>query len=92
MKKLIEMDPTGVPCRVVDEETIEKQYGWIFFYNSTKFIETGVFSYRLAGNGPVIVNKHDGTVAFFGTSKSPLEFVEEYERKWAKNKVDRDMI
>jgi hypothetical protein len=36
---------------VVESETIEKPYGLVFFYNSTKFVETGIFSYPLAGNG-----------------------------------------
>lgn len=80
-KKLNEMDPTGEPCVVVDSHTIEKPFGWVFFYNTKKFVETGVFRYRLAGNGPVIVNKHDGTIEFFGTVKPPSEFIAEYESK-----------
>jgi len=82
-KKLSDMDPTGEPCVVVDSHTIEKPFGWVFFYNTKKFVETGVFRYRLAGNGPVIVNKHNGSVEFFGASRPPLEIVEEYEQKLA---------
>ena len=82
-KKLREMDPTGEPCVIVDSHTIEKSFGWVFFYNSKKFVETGISRYRLAGNGPVIVNKHNGSVEFFGSSKPPLEIVEEYEQKLA---------
>lgn len=36
---------------------------------------------RLAGNGPMIVNKLGGTIEFFGTAKSPLTYIEEYERR-----------
>ena len=83
LRQMSTPDDPDDPFVVVDEDTIEKPFGWVFFYDSKKFLETGVFSYRLAGNGPAIVNKHDGTVEFFGTNKPPLELVDEYERKWA---------
>ena len=73
----------SVPVALVDEETIERPLCWVFFYNSKQFLETGIFEHRLAGNGPVIVNKKTGDVEFFGTFRSPLFFVEEYEKKWA---------
>jgi hypothetical protein len=79
--KLQNMSTSDDPFAIVDAETIEKPFGWVFFYNSQKYLETGEFSYRLAGNGPVIVNKHNGSVEFFGASRPPLEIVEEYERK-----------
>jgi hypothetical protein len=52
----------------------------MFFYNSKRFLETGDFLYLLAGNGPVIINRHTGSVELFGTGKPPLEIVDEYER------------
>ncbi len=82
-KKLLQMSTSDDPFVVVDTDTIERPFGWVFFYNSKKFLETGEFTFRLAGNGPVIVDKHGGTVEFFGVSRPPLEIVEEYERKWA---------
>ncbi len=81
LKRLVEMDPRGEACVIADEGTIEKPYGWVFFYNTKKYLETKQVRYALAGNGPVIVNKHTGTVDFFGTNKPPLEIVTEYEQK-----------
>jgi hypothetical protein len=81
-KKLQEMRPSD-PFVVVEKSTIERPFGWVFFYNSKKFVETGEFGDRLLGNGPVIVNKHNGSVEFLGSSRPPLEFVEEYERRLA---------
>lgn len=46
---------------IFDEFTIEKDFGWVFFYNSRKFVETEEFSYCLAGNAPIIVNRFDGS-------------------------------
>jgi hypothetical protein len=66
---------------VVDESTIEKPFGWIFFYQSKKFLETGIFMHRLAGNGPVFVNKVTGEINFFG-SLPPFEVIlADYEKK-----------
>ena len=77
------MSTSADPFVVVEKNTVEKPFGWVFFYNSKRYVETGEFRYRLAGNGPVIVNKHNGSVEFFGTNKPPQEIVEEYEKKLA---------
>jgi len=79
--KLRTMSPRDDSYIVVDADTIERPFGWVFFYNSKKFLETGAFSHRLAGNGPVIVNKHDGTIEMFGASKPPMTIIAEYERR-----------
>ena len=68
------------PFVVVESQIIEKPYGWVFFYNSKSFVETGLLQYTLAGNGPVIVNKYDGTVQFLGSSEAQLEVLGEYDR------------
>ena len=75
------MSPKDDLFVVADQGTIVKPYGWVFFYNSKMFLEKGINSYRLAGNGPVIVNKHTETIEFFGTNKPPQEIVLEYEQK-----------
>ena len=80
-KKLRQMGPLDDAFVVVDAGTIEKPYGWVFFYKSQKCIETGENSRRLAGNGPVIVNKHGASVQFFGTANSIETLICEYEAK-----------
>ncbi|MCF6112625.1 YrhB domain-containing protein [Mesorhizobium muleiense] len=44
-----------------ENETIEIEKGWIFFYNTRSFIEDGDSIAALAGNGPISVTK-DGMV------------------------------
>ncbi|WP_046658604.1 YrhB domain-containing protein [Lysobacter capsici] len=46
---------------LVPEHTQEIARGWVFFYNSREFVETGNASAMLAGNGPILVER-DGTV------------------------------
>jgi hypothetical protein len=57
------------------------------FYNSKRFLETGEFSHRLAGNGPVIVNKHDGTIEFFGAREPVETVIQDYVRRLQDRKV-----
>jgi len=46
---------------VIHGETVELAEGWVFFYNSREFAETGDFGHSLAGNGPIFVDR-DGLV------------------------------
>jgi hypothetical protein len=57
---------------VLDDDTIEKAFGWVFFYDSKRHAETGDFRDALAGNAPIVVTKADGQVHETGTA-FPLE-------------------
>ena len=65
---------------ILDEATIGRDFGWVFFYDSSRHIETGEFSDALAGNAPIMVNKHDGSLHVTGTHKAVEAFIEAYER------------
>ena len=62
----------GVTMVIVDEATTEIPEGWIFFYDSREHIETGDFSFCIAGNAPLVVCREDGRVLHTGTAE-PLE-------------------
>jgi hypothetical protein len=64
---------------VVDEATIGKDYGWIFFYNSRRYLETNNLSYALAGNGPIVVERKDGALTQLGTALPLEESINNYE-------------
>jgi Immunity protein 35 len=64
---------------ILDEFTIEKDFGWVFFYDSHKFIETKETSYRIFGNAPVIVNRFDGSTHYTGTARETEYYIAEYE-------------
>ncbi|WP_213742641.1 YrhB domain-containing protein [Bradyrhizobium sp. dw_411] len=42
---------------LIHEATVEIKEGWIFFYNSREFVETGAFSASLLGNGPIFIDR-----------------------------------
>lgn len=72
---------TGEELTLLVEETIEKEFGWVFFYNSRKFVETGSFQHMLAGNAPFVVDALDGSVVFADTANPIDEFIQEYSDK-----------
>ena len=84
-EKLRQMSASENPLVVVETNTIERPFGWVFFYNSQKYIETGVLRLRLAGNGPIIVNKISHAVEFFGTNKPVQTLIEDYENSLSDN-------
>jgi hypothetical protein len=63
---------------LLDEHTIEVDFGWIFFWTSTKYRETGEFRYAVAGNGPLIVDRRDGSVHEASTARTIEETIESY--------------
>ncbi|MDX2241943.1 MAG: YrhB domain-containing protein [Leptolyngbyaceae cyanobacterium bins.302] len=73
-------DVNGGHPVLLDEATIERNFGWVFFYDSSKHIETGELRDAIAGNAPIIVNKYDGSIHVTGTHKSVFDFIDAYER------------
>lgn len=60
-------------------ETIECRSGWVFFFNSRKFLQTGDPKYTLAGNGPVLVDMRSGEVVQLGTAHAVRDYIAHYE-------------
>jgi hypothetical protein len=56
----------------------EGDYGWIFSYQSKKFMETKDGLYALMGNQPLLVDKHTSTVVHVSTRHSFDQSVANY--------------
>jgi hypothetical protein len=69
---------------VIDGSTIERDWGWVFFYSSARYLRTNDFRYALAGNAPFIVNRHTGEVRTTGTAAPIESYIEDYERELAR--------
>ncbi len=63
-----------------EQQTIETEFGWVFFYTSRRFMETGNFSDAIAGNAAVIVDRAVGSLHVTGTAHSTAEYIEEFRR------------
>lgn len=70
---------TGDEPMILDEYTVEREFGWVFFYDSRKHQETQSFEFALAGNAPVIVNRIDGFLHSTGTAFPTEHYIREYE-------------
>src|SRR5262245_52751651 len=74
----------GSDPAIVASKTTRAPFGWICFYESRKYLETGEARYALAGNGPIVVNGHDGTAVMLSPLVSLSEQVEQYRREWGR--------
>jgi hypothetical protein len=70
---------TGEELEVVDAETIERSFGWVFVYDSKAYLKTREFSDRLAGNAPLIVDRDTGKLHVTGTAKPVEHYIAEHE-------------
>ena len=68
---------------ILDECTVETDFGWVFFWNSKKHQEAGEFQYALAGNAPLIVDCYDGTIHEIPSAYSIEEAVSNYQKSRA---------
>jgi hypothetical protein len=66
---------------IVDDQTIEKEYAWIFPYTSKKYLETNDINYAIGGNGPLFISKLDGQVYAYRTGLSIEGMIDEHEEK-----------
>lgn len=64
---------------IVVEETIEKEWGWVFFYTSEKYLQTGELQYAVAGNAPFIVAKENGAIFTTGTAEPIENYISRFE-------------
>ncbi|MGL5632253.1 MAG: YrhB domain-containing protein [Azovibrio sp.] len=58
----------------------EEPFGWIFFYQTKDYMETGNLSSMLAGNAPFIVDRKAGTVHVLGTVHPVDVYIKEYKK------------
>jgi|SRR5215469_15147353 len=82
LREINKESPDGADCVIVD--TVEKPYGWMFFYQPRRYLETGNPLDKLIGGGPIVVDT-DGSVHHLGvaplTSEHPWDdFIAAYDR------------
>jgi hypothetical protein len=67
---------------LLDDETIEANFGWVFFYTSRLFRETGDVRYAVAGNAPLIVDRVDGSIHLTDTVQPLADHIDQYRSTW----------
>ena len=83
-KKINKPDSTGTETMklvILDDLTIEKEWGWVFFYNSEEVARSGDTMDTLFGNAPYIVNRSTGELIETGTAYDIEDYIKDYESK-----------
>ena len=71
-------DCTGIELCLFEQETLEVEFGWVFFYTSKLYRDTGDFKHAIAGNGPVIIDRATGSLHMTGTAHPVEHYIEEF--------------
>ena len=71
---------TRSTAALVDKATLTRPYGWVFFYQLTKYLETGAPGEVLAGNAPILVDRFGGEIRITGTAYPVEHYLGEYEK------------
>jgi hypothetical protein len=79
MKNLPKMGPP-IELVVIDNETIVKPYGWVFFFTSKQWLETEDVNFMIGGNGPVVV-RHNGKCYRLSSAGSPKDTIAAFEKE-----------
>ncbi|MFN8255216.1 MAG: YrhB domain-containing protein [Bacteroidales bacterium] len=72
---------------LIEQSTVTKEFGWIFFYNSKEYYYTKDEKFALSGNAPFIVDNRDGRIVGLGTADSILYYSKLY-REYRDNHED----
>ena len=70
----------GFELALIHSRTLERGFGWVFFYDSKRHLETGDFRDGLAGNAPIVVTKKDGKIHETGTAYPIEHYLRQFER------------
>lgn len=63
---------------ILEDDTINFEFGWVFFYQSKKFIETSNFEFLIGGNAPIIVDKFNSNICETGTAMPTQYYIDKY--------------
>ena len=64
---------------VLEEDTLDLPYGWVFFYQNRAYVETGDVEHAFAGNAPIIFNRLSGEYRVTGTAHPLQHYLREFE-------------
>lgn len=64
------------------DRTQEHDFGWVFFFNSKAYVETGDTRHQVPGCGPLVVLRENGETRELGTAGAPSALIAAFARKW----------
>ena len=70
----------GLELVLQPERTIETDVGWVFFYESRDFVDTGDPRTSLIGNAPLLIDRVTGATHLLGTTRPVERYLDDYRR------------
>jgi Immunity protein 35/Acetyltransferase (GNAT) family len=58
----------------------EHEFGWVYFYDGSRHVQTGSVSDAVVGNAPLIVDRADGNLYITGTTHPIEHYLDEFRR------------
>lgn len=83
-RRTIAAEPDGPELVVMEERTVERAFGWVFFYTTKKYLQTKDPNHAKPGTAPLVVEREDGRTEFLATSVPPAVAIEVWEEQWRK--------
>jgi hypothetical protein len=71
----------GCELELLEGSTWERDFGWVFFYDSKDHIRTGEFRYTILGNAPIVVTRADGLLHETGTAYPVERYLERFNKR-----------
>lgn len=66
------------PLQIVERQDLP--FGWLFFYDSQAYVESGDLGLMLVGNAPFLIDGADGSLHELGTAQPVETSLQAYER------------
>lgn len=70
----------GLDLVLLPERTMTTDVGWVFFYDSRRFLESGDPKDALIGNAPLLVDGRTGSLHLLGTERPVEAYLDDYRR------------
>lgn len=73
---------------ILDAHTIERSYGWVFFYDSQRHVQSGDFRDSIAGNAPILITKADGKIHETGTAMPIEHYLKKFDAEYGEDSTN----
>jgi hypothetical protein len=73
-----ELSQLDLDVVLFDEPMASGDYGWVFGYQSAKYVASGEMSDMLAGNAPLLVDRTTGLLHVLGTAYDLNVYISNY--------------
>jgi len=70
-----------MPLAILDDKTIERPWGWVFFWNSVVYRDSRDPARMVAGLAPFLINRRTGERGPTGTAHPVDTYIRRYERQ-----------